>query len=92
MAGHVLPVLMVEFPPGSHEAVVECVFRFRVSDDNLLCDPLSGDCLCPLPEALESLGAAADRWVGRLVADTRCFVAERLDGVRMDGAEVGQCG
>ena len=87
-----VPVLVVEFPPGFHEALVECCFRFAVSDDNLLCDPLSGDSLGPLPEALERIGAAADGWVGGLVADMRRFVAERLDGVRTEAAEFGQCG
>ena len=69
------PVLVVDFPAGSHEAVVECRFRFGITDDGPLCDLMTGRSLPVLPEALRSIGAAADRSVERLVAEYRRLVS-----------------
>lgn len=69
------PVLVVEFPAGKHEGVVECRFRFGITDGGLLCDLMTGNSLPALPEALRQIGAAADRSVELLVGEYRRLVS-----------------
>ena len=69
------PALLVEFPAGRHEAVVECRFRFGITDAGMLCDLMTGNSLPALPDGLRQIGAASDRSVERLVAEYSRLVA-----------------